>query len=204
MNFRNFFPSLVAVLLACGVLGLFWFGNNSEAKPPATLSATPLATSSPEAMVAAVTEAAAPEEMLAESGGSSDLERGKKIYKKANCIGCHKWHGDGGGGYGGAALSLRETFLDQEQLVEVIACGRPTTGMPAFHRKAYKTYNCYDMTMDELGEDKPPKPVKRLRDADIARVAAYVIAKIKGQGDMTKAQCTDFWGDGARECERFK
>jgi hypothetical protein len=59
MNFRNFFPSLVAVLLACGVLGLFWFGNNSEAKPPATLSATPLATSSPEAMVAAVTEAAA-------------------------------------------------------------------------------------------------------------------------------------------------
>jgi len=204
MNFRNFFPSLVAVLLACGVLGLFWFGNNSEAKPPATPLATPLATSSPEAMVAAVTEAAAPEEMLAESGGSSDLERGKKIYKKANCIGCHKWHGDGGGGYGGAALSLRETFLDQEQLVEVIACGRPTTGMPAFHRKAYKTYNCYDMTMDELGEDKPPKPVKRLRDADIARVAAYVIAKIKGQGDMTKAQCTDFWGDGARECERFK
>jgi len=67
MNFRNFFPSLVAVLLACGVLGLFWFGNNSEAKPPATPSATlsatplatPLATSSPEAMVAAVTEAAA-------------------------------------------------------------------------------------------------------------------------------------------------
>ncbi|PCJ61042.1 MAG: cytochrome C [Rhodospirillaceae bacterium] len=186
MNFRNFFPSLAAVFLAFGVLGLFWFGNNSEAS------------SAPEA--ASAKPAAAP----ADSGATSDLALGKKIYKKANCIGCHKWHGDGGGGYGGAALSLRETFLDQEQLVEVIACGRPTTGMPAFHRKAYKTYNCYDMTMDDLGEDKPPKPVKRLRDADIARVAAYVFAKIKGQGDMTKAQCTDFWGDGARECNRFK
>ena len=24
-------------------------------------------------------------------------------YKKGNCMGCHKWHGDGGPGYGGAA-----------------------------------------------------------------------------------------------------
>ncbi len=197
MNFRNFFPSLVAVLLACGVLGLFWFGHNSEAKPSSEVTVSETATD------AAVTEAE-PEEMLAENGGSSDLALGKKVYKKANCIGCHKWHGGGGGGYGGAALSLRETFLDEEQLIEVIACGRPTTGMPAFHRKAYKTYNCYDMTIAELGEDKPPKPASRLSDADIARVAAYVLAKIKGQGDMTKAQCTDFWGDGARECNRFK
>ena len=36
---------------------------------------------------------------------------GKRIYEKANCIGCHKWHGEGGGGYGGAALSLRRTEL---------------------------------------------------------------------------------------------
>ena len=29
-------------------------------------------------------------------------------------MGCHKWHGDGGPGYGGAALSLRESGLDRE------------------------------------------------------------------------------------------
>ena len=24
-------------------------------------------------------------------------EAGQAIYKRANCVGCHKWHGDGGG-----------------------------------------------------------------------------------------------------------
>ena len=27
------------------------------------------------------------------------LRLGKAVYKKANCVGCHKWHGGGGGGY---------------------------------------------------------------------------------------------------------
>ena len=40
-------------------------------------------------------------------------EAGKAIYERANCVGCHKWSGVGGGGYGGAALSLRETALDK-------------------------------------------------------------------------------------------
>ena len=54
---------------------------------------------------------------------------GLSTYKKGNCIGCHKWHGDGGPGYGGGALSLRETGLDREQLINIIACGRPGTNM---------------------------------------------------------------------------
>jgi len=190
MNFRTFLPSFVAVLLACGMLSVLWFGGKLE---PSASTAAELSETAPAAG-----------EALAEGGASSDLDRGKQVYKKANCVGCHKWHGGGGGGYGGAALSLRETILTEEQLVEVVACGRPGTGMPAFHRKAYKGYDCYGMTAAELGEDKPPKPAKRLSDADIARVSAYVIAKIKEKGDMTKAQCVDFWGEGARECKRFK
>ena len=43
-------------------------------------------------------------------------EAGRAIFKRANCVGCHKWHGDGGGGYGGAALSLRKTELDNSRL----------------------------------------------------------------------------------------
>ena len=46
------------------------------------------------------------------------FDYGLSAYKKANCMGCHKWHGDGGPGYGGAALSLRETGLDREQLIK--------------------------------------------------------------------------------------
>ena len=60
------------------------------------------------------------------------FDYGLSAYKKGNCMGCHKWHGDGGPGYGGAALSLRETGLDKEQLTKIIACGRPGTNMPFF------------------------------------------------------------------------
>ena len=52
------------------------------------------------------------------------LAEGIADYKKANCVGCHKWHGDGGGGYGGAALSLRKTILTREQIIETIGCGQ--------------------------------------------------------------------------------
>ena len=41
------------------------------------------------------------------NAAENNVETGQAIYKRANCVGCHKWHGDGGGGYGGAALSLR-------------------------------------------------------------------------------------------------
>ncbi|MCE2509390.1 MAG: cytochrome c [Alphaproteobacteria bacterium] len=202
MNPKTFLPSLIAVLLACGMLSTLWIAGKLE---PANSKETPST---------AAEEPAAPEELAAAPGvgkapkvtteGKDDLAHGKEVYKKANCAGCHKWHGGGGGSYGGAALSLRETILNQEQIVEVIACGRPGTGMPAFHRQAYKGYDCFGMTWDELGEDKPPKPPKRLRIPDIESVAAYIVEKIKGKGDMTKAQCVDFWGEGARECGRFE
>ena len=72
----------------------------------------------------------------ANMGGHQPKSEGQRIYEKANCVGCHKWHGGGGGSYGGAALSLRDTQLNRDQIIEVIHCGRPgkacpvTTGMP--------------------------------------------------------------------------
>ena len=79
------------------------------------------------AVVALVACAAAP--TLAQ-GGPGRAGDGKQVYQKANCVGCHKWHGGGGGGYGGAALSLRASSLTREQIVEIVNCGRPGTGMP--------------------------------------------------------------------------
>ena len=55
---------------------------------------------------------------------------GKAVFSRANCVGCHKWHGNGGGGYGGDALSLRKTELTREQIIETVSCGRPGTAMP--------------------------------------------------------------------------
>ena len=71
---------------------------------------------------------------------------GKHVYQHANCMGCHKWYGGGGGGYGGDALSLRRTEHDRAQIIETITCGRPGAGMPFHLRGAYDTVKCYGMT----------------------------------------------------------
>jgi mono/diheme cytochrome c family protein len=145
--------------------------------------------------------------LLAAGGARSatDLELGKRVYKKANCIGCHKWHGGGGGGYGGAALSLRATELDREQLLEVVRCGRPGTHMPYHDRNAYKTDSCYGgMTKADLGEDFPSQAAIFLREPEIEAVVDYVQSHLQGKGEPTKADCIGFWGEGERQCQGMK
>ena len=134
-----------------------------------------------------------------------ELEFGKRVYKKANCMGCHKWHGGGGGGYGGAALSLRATELDRDQLLEVVRCGRPGTRMPYHDREAYKADSCYGgMTKADLGEDFPAQAAVFLRPQEIEAVVDYVQHQLQGKGEPTKADCTAFWGEGERQCDEMK
>jgi mono/diheme cytochrome c family protein len=135
------------------------------------------------------------------AAAQDNLELGKDVYEKANCVGCHKWHGDGGGGYGGIALSLRETQLDRDLLLEVVRCGRPATGMPYHDRDAYKKVDCYGgMTKADLGGDFPPKAAAFLRDEEIEAVVVYVTTQLQGHGEPTKEDCIAFWGKGNREC----
>jgi hypothetical protein len=130
---------------------------------------------------------------------------GRRVYEKANCVGCHKWHGGGGGGYGGAALSLRETTLERADLIEVIRCGRPATGMPYHDRNAYQSAACYGgMTKADLGADFPAKAAILLRPEEIEAVADYVIAHLQGKGPPTHDDCVAFWGEGNRECAAMK
>ena len=110
-------------------------------------------------------------------------DAGKAVFKRANCFGCHKWHGNGGGGYGGDALSLRKTELTREQIVETVSCGRPGTGMPFFTRGAYDTVKCHGMNRQDAGNQMPPEANIFLRPADIEAVADYVLAHIKGKGE---------------------
>ena len=53
-----------------------------------------------------------------DSGGHRRSSDGKQVFQRANCVGCHKWHGGGGGSYGGAALSLRTSELTREQIID--------------------------------------------------------------------------------------
>ncbi len=141
--------------------------------------------------------------LLCQSSDDDVVQQGLEVYKKANCVGCHKWHGGGGGGYGGSARSLRETGLDEANLAMLIRCGRPGTGMPFHVRNAYKSKdnNCYGSTLEQFGDSAPPRARTFIRDPEVDAVVAYVLAKIKGQGEPTKEQCLEFWGEGARECD---
>jgi mono/diheme cytochrome c family protein len=129
---------------------------------------------------------------------------GKAVFKRANCFGCHKWHGNGGGGYGGDALSLRKTELTREQIIETVGCGRPSTGMPFFTRGAYDTVKCYGMNRQEAGDQIPREAGTFLRPNDIEAVADYVIANLKGKGEPNYAECVTFFGDTSRVCDVYK
>src|SRR5215467_12145252 len=93
---------------------------------------------------AMVTMASMTDSAFGQSANEQDrTAAGKHVFQRANCMGCHKWHGNGGGGYGGDALSLRKTELTRDQLIETVGCGRPGTGMPFFIRGAYDEVKCH-------------------------------------------------------------
>jgi mono/diheme cytochrome c family protein len=154
------------------------------------------------ALVMTVTSA-----QLAMSQSSPPLEpteAGKAIFKRANCFGCHKWHGDGGGGYGGAALSLRKTELTRDEIMETVACGRPGTGMPYFARGAYDSSKCYEMSRHDVGDQIPPEGGLYLRGPEIEAVANYVMDNVKGRGEPNYDECTNFFGKTSRVCDSYK
>jgi hypothetical protein len=116
-------------------------------------------------------------------------------------MGCHKWSGSGGGGYGGAAANLRNTSLSLDQIEQTIRCGRPSTGMPHFEGNAYADGHCYGIKQADLPAGQmPPEPDHPLRPSEIQAVAKYVENQIKGKGDPTLVQCQAFFGTGTRVC----
>ena len=134
-------------------------------------------------------------------------ESGQAIFKRANCVGCHKWHGGGGGGYGGAALSLRKTELDKQQIVDTVRCGRPGTGMPYFSRDSYSQGGepkCYGLTNKDLETMHVAQANVFLRPEEIDAVAQYVLINIKGKGDPDLADCVAFFGEQSKACDVYR
>ena len=132
-----------------------------------------------------------------------NINYGLATAKRANCMGCHKWHGNGGPGYGGAAISLRKTQLSREEIITVIKCGRPGTNMPYFDKTAYKDNACYDMTFDDFAQDADNRPLqgKRfLNDRQVNAIADFVVTELQGK-TITKTYCEQFFGRSARQCE---
>jgi mono/diheme cytochrome c family protein len=142
------------------------------------------------------------------SARADDYDFGRRMFlNKAQCSYCHGWAGDGAGEpqSSGAAANLRITTLKRDQLIEVIACGIPGKAMPHFDEDAYTDKRCYGVTEAELGRDTPALPPgSTLNKREIAAVADYLLAKVVGRGpDITKAECEEAYGEGARMCNRY-
>ena len=123
--------------------------------------------------------------ILSSPGAAQDTSFGQRLYQdKADCQFCHGIDGDGRGDprSPGQAANLHKTILNREQLIEVIACGRPATEMPPFDKYAYEDRSCYGRIASELGGDMPHDPHSTsLTKREIEAVADYVFAKFVGK-----------------------
>ena len=143
----------------------------------------------------------------ATAGAQEDFSYARRLYlDKAQCSYCHGWAGDGAGEgqSNGGAANLRQTRLNRAQLVMVILCGRPGTAMPHFDESAYSDKRCYGMTETQLGSRTPALPPgSTLQAREAEAIADYVLAKFVGRGAVTRTECEESFGMGARACGEY-
>jgi len=143
----------------------------------------------------------------ATANAQEDFSYARRLYlDKAQCSYCHGWAGDGAGEgqSNGGAANLRQTRLNRAQLVMIILCGRPGTGMPHFDESAYSDKRCYGLTETELGSRTPALPPgSTLQAREAEAIADYVLAKFVGRGAATRTECEESFGKGARSCVEY-
>ena len=86
---------------------------------------------------------------------------------------------------------LRETGLDREQLITIIACGRPGTNMPFFDKKAYVDDRCFGMKFSDFEGDDKNRPLQAksyLNQRQIEAVVDFIINDLQGQ-KVSKDYC---------------
>src|SRR4030081_2406055 len=132
---------------------------------------------------------------------------GRRLYHhKAQCS---FWHGGAADGAGepqsnGGAANLRQSFLNREQLIEVIRCGRPGTPIPQHDQLAYPDKRCYGVAEADPGAQRPaPPPSTTLQKREIEAIADYLLAKVIGHRPVTREDCEEMFGQGARSCGQY-
>jgi mono/diheme cytochrome c family protein len=138
----------------------------------------------------------------------SDIAEGGRLFRqKANCQACHGWAGDGRkmDTQMPDGANLRETALDRQDLIIVIKCGRPGTGMPAFDRLAYSDGRCYGLKQADLRASgkRMPDPPATLQVREVEAIADFLAAQVVKQGPIDHAKCIEFWGSEVEGCEEF-
>ena len=131
------------------------------------------------------------------------VARGLTVFRdKVNCASCHGWAGNGvpDDPRQPVGANLRETFMTHDQLIMIIRCGIPGTGMPYFDRLAYTDGRCFGLTPEMLGANMPPASEVTLIVREFEAVATYIEAELKGRGQFTLEECEAYHGVGAEFC----
>jgi hypothetical protein len=76
--------------------------------------------------------------------------------------------------------------------------------MPHFDKFVWtKGEECYSMTAEEVGDQKPPPPTAGLQKREIEAIVAYLKAKVVGKGPPTVADCEEYFGQGSGCCREM-
>jgi mono/diheme cytochrome c family protein len=131
------------------------------------------------------------------------VARGLSVFRdKVNCASCHGWAGNGvpDDPRQPVGANLRATQLTHDQLVMIVRCGIPGTGMPYFDRLAYTDGRCYGLTPAQLGANMPQASEVTLINRELDALATYIEATLKGRGQFTLDECEAYHGVGADFC----
>ena len=119
-------------------------------------------------------------------------ENGATIWAQAGCFNCH---GNLGAGDGDAAYpvgpNLRRSSLERDQLIETIACGRPSTAMPFHLKGAYTEVACYRLPLGE-----PPGVISggEFSSEQVELLADFLLETVLGVPRITRENCAAFFG----------
>ncbi|MFO1184881.1 MAG: hypothetical protein U1E56_08845 [Bauldia sp.] len=133
---------------------------------------------------------------------------GLQVWRTAACGLCHGTFGNGEKTQDEAptGANLRTTKIDAATMIETIKCGRPGTGMPYFDPLAWTKSACYGLPLAAEPPAGSRPPNADLNTEKIALVVAYIQAKLQGKPDITKADCSYYYGIPATDpgCSSFK
>jgi mono/diheme cytochrome c family protein len=134
---------------------------------------------------------------------AQDAAFGRGVWlSEANCADCHGWLGDGipEDPRAPKGANLRETVLTEDQIIEVILCGRPGTGMPHFDARAYTDARCYNLTAAQIGDAVPPRADITLTRRHATGLALFILSEFAGKGAPTREDCQSLLGQDNPRC----
>ena len=138
---------------------------------------------------------------------AQNADMGRDVWlSQADCSDCHGWSGNGipDEPRSSKGANLRQTNLNQEQLAEVILCGRPATAMPHYDPRAYTDDRCYGLTAADLGPDKPTKSEVRLVKRHADALAMFILEQFAGKGPATLEECIELMGPNSIRCDPLR